>query len=258
MSFAGSDFIVDSHTFAASRFTEVTYPYSLQTEFLTSSAPVYVSIGGSLVGTRYREYPVTTVFATATTVSLILPTDTGPTYFLSSTLSYIPSLTNSYFVDIVGGIYTPSSTASSTARLTTTSFTRSPPSAAPASITAVTHPPSASSALVHSKDLSGGAIAGVVVGSIAGLVLIIALFAYFLRTRKRIRQLLKHPPTEQTAFEKAELPASRTTWWDRLQGKRKVELLSEMPATNETRVRAELPGTAVEPQELPTEGSGAI
>lgn len=75
-----------------------------------------------------------------------------------------------------------------------------------------------------------------------------------MRTRKRIRELsTARGQSERPQFEKAELPASETTRWDRLWGKRKVDKdgkMAEMPAADETRMRAEMEGTIVEPKEL--------
>ena len=193
-----------------------------------------------------------TVILVPATYTLAIPTGGGDTaiYYLTAsdaTTAWTSVTTSTGPADFLF-------TSSRETVTATPSLASQSPIAQPQNAVSSTQP--ATSIAAPNSHLGSGTIAGIVVGALVALIMVVTLILYFLRLRKR-RHNMSHSPTETTIFEKAELPASDTTWFDRIRSKRKNEhigTVNEMPAADETQTRAELEGTAVEVGELASEG----
>lgn len=112
-----------------------------------------------------------------------------------------------------------------------------------------------------SDSLSSGDIAGVVIGCLAAVGLIVAGW-WFWRRRRRAKKgregrpgLPPRPGTKE--YEKPELPADNMPFWKRIFHREKHADPVEMAAADEAAIRSELPGDAPKPVELPTEANGS-
>ena len=102
------------------------------------------------------------------------------------------------------------------------------------------------------RSLSGGAIAAIVVGALAGLFLMVGIIVFVLRTRRQIRRLNERVSVAPSgSYEKPELPAQELSSWRRVFGYKAVEL----SARNETKARPELEGSQIEPAEVDAHGA---
>ena len=101
----------------------------------------------------------------------------------------------------------------------------------------------------RSQALSGGKIAGVSIGTIIA-VLLILLGLWWLVQRKNKRRI--HADTRDPIADKPELSGESFLFWKKLvsiRSKRRSPV--ELPVRDEQALRSELPGTIPEPAELP-------
>ncbi|KAL9088862.1 MAG: hypothetical protein Q9159_002825 [Coniocarpon cinnabarinum] len=218
---------------------------------LSNSPAELASLSTSPRNSIISQEPSTIIAGTTivTSSESPLPGPTGPVVVTSfSTASDAGTVSNN-----AGSTGPPNVVAIvSTYQTTLTPGQSTPPGFLPSVSSSANSTAGTTSLRTPGPPLSGGAIAGIVVGVLVLLTLLIALILYNLRTRKRLRTLHQRVSTlPEGTMEKAELPAKEAGLWQRMLGSRGNN--GELPSQDETKIRAELEESKVEPAEMQAE-----
>ncbi|KAL9056190.1 MAG: hypothetical protein Q9162_003069 [Coniocarpon cinnabarinum] len=218
---------------------------------LSNSPAELASLSTSPRNSIISQEPSTIIAGTTivTSSESPLPGPTGPVVVTSfSTASDAGTVSNN-----AGSTGPPNVVAIvSTYQTTSTPGQSTPPGFLPSVSSSANSTAGTTSLRTPGPPLSGGAIAGIVVGVLVLLTLLIALILYNLRTRKRLRTLHQRVSTlPEGTMEKAELPAKEAGLWQRMLGSRGNN--GELPSQDETKIRAELEESKVEPAEMQAE-----